>query len=103
MNIFYKHFYFPEAEVTKQNEILVFASMNRVVDVLVSHEDYVRCLIWSPDNTQLATIGNDDSLTIWNFFAKSQKILIDYNQKSKMFEFLGLTKKRMGFQGNVIR
>lgn len=37
-------------------EILVLASMNRVVDTLISHDNRVRFLLWNPDGTQL---GNE--------------------------------------------
>lgn len=37
-------------------EILVLASMNRVVDTLVLHENRVRFLMWNPDGTQLGNI-----------------------------------------------
>lgn len=36
-----------------KNEILVMASMNRVVDTLSVHEKSVFFLMWNPDGTQL--------------------------------------------------
>uniref|UniRef100_A0A1Q3EVD3 Putative anaphase promoting complex cdc20 cdh1 and ama1 subunit n=1 Tax=Culex tarsalis TaxID=7177 RepID=A0A1Q3EVD3_CULTA len=52
----------------KAPDMLVLASMDRVVDVMVSHEDVVGHLFWSPDGRQLASAGYDEALTIWNFF-----------------------------------
>lgn len=52
----------------KAPDMLVLASMDRVVDVMVSHEDVVGHLFWSPDGRQLASAGFDEALTIWNFF-----------------------------------
>uniref|UniRef100_W8BYQ2 Protein cortex n=2 Tax=Ceratitis capitata TaxID=7213 RepID=W8BYQ2_CERCA len=48
-------------------KILVMASLNRVVDLLNIPESGARFVVWSPDGTRLATSGNDETLTIWNF------------------------------------
>ncbi|XP_054731686.1 protein cortex isoform X2 [Anastrepha obliqua] len=48
-------------------KILVMSSLNRVVDLLYIHESGARFVVWSPDGTRLATSGNDETLTIWNF------------------------------------
>ncbi|KAH8410138.1 hypothetical protein KR009_006761, partial [Drosophila setifemur] len=49
-------------------EILVLASLNRVVD-LMSHQDRGTVfLMWSPDGTNIATGGLDETFSLWNFF-----------------------------------
>ncbi|XP_052837482.1 protein cortex [Drosophila gunungcola] len=49
-------------------EILVLASLNRVVDLL-SHQDRgTLFLMWSPDGTNIATAGLDETFSLWNFF-----------------------------------
>uniref|UniRef100_A0A182Q7U8 WD repeat-containing protein 55 homolog n=1 Tax=Anopheles farauti TaxID=69004 RepID=A0A182Q7U8_9DIPT len=62
---------FSFTDASKPPEILVLASMDRVVDVMSNHEDIITYLLWSPDGQQLASIGYDETLTIWNFFGKS--------------------------------
>ncbi|XP_055591279.1 protein cortex [Uranotaenia lowii] len=52
----------------KAPDIVVLASMDRVVDVMKNHDDVVAHLFWSPDGKQLASAGYDEALTIWNFF-----------------------------------
>ncbi|XP_058828934.1 protein cortex isoform X2 [Topomyia yanbarensis] len=52
-------------------DMIVLASMDRVVDVMENHEDVVAHLFWSPDGKQLASAGYDEALTIWNFFGTS--------------------------------
>ncbi|XP_058118960.1 protein cortex-like [Anopheles coustani] len=59
---------FTYADDDKQPEIVVLASLDRVVDVLRNHEESIVHLLWSPDGKQLASIGHDETLTIWNFF-----------------------------------
>uniref|UniRef100_A0A182WEM5 Uncharacterized protein n=1 Tax=Anopheles minimus TaxID=112268 RepID=A0A182WEM5_9DIPT len=58
-------------DINKQPEILVLASMDRVVDVMRNHDDVIVHLLWSPDGKQLASVGYDETLTIWNFFGIS--------------------------------
>ncbi|XP_035902179.1 protein cortex-like [Anopheles stephensi] len=58
-------------DVNKPPEILVLASMDRVVDVMRNHDDVIVHLLWSPDGKQLASVGYDETLTIWNFFGIS--------------------------------
>lgn len=65
------------------HEILVLASMNRVVDVLMNHSSPVRCTMWGPKGNILATAGDDRSLTIWNFFGEMNKEIM---QRSKRRE-----------------
>ncbi|XP_055627026.1 protein cortex isoform X2 [Toxorhynchites rutilus septentrionalis] len=55
----------------KTPDMLVLASMDRVVDVMENHADVVAHLFWSPDGKQLASAGYDEALTIWNFFGTS--------------------------------
>uniref|UniRef100_A0A182SA69 WD_REPEATS_REGION domain-containing protein n=1 Tax=Anopheles maculatus TaxID=74869 RepID=A0A182SA69_9DIPT len=50
---------------------MVLASMDRVVDVMRNHDDVIVHLLWSPDGKQLASVGYDETLTIWNFFGIS--------------------------------
>jgi WD40 repeat protein len=63
--------------------MLVLGSMDRVVDLLKSHEDIVYFMLWSPDGKKLATVGNDESLVLWNFFGNSER-LNHKVKKSKM-------------------
>ncbi|CAD7081238.1 unnamed protein product [Hermetia illucens] len=58
-----------EIDGNSVNEILVLASLDRIVDVLKSHDDTVCFMIWNPNGMQLATACDDDALYIWNFFA----------------------------------
>lgn len=58
---------------TTHNDILVMASMNRIVDNISAHHDAVHYILWDPTGTKVATAGQDESLNIWNFFGKSQK------------------------------
>nr|XP_014099015.2 protein cortex-like [Bactrocera oleae]XP_036227398.1 protein cortex-like [Bactrocera oleae] len=53
-------------------KILVMSSLNRVVDLLCIPESGVRFVVWSPDGTRLATSGNDETLTIWNFCSEKR-------------------------------
>jgi len=66
-------------------EILVLASLNRVVD-LMSHQDRgTLFLMWNPDGTNIATGGLDDTFSLWNFFPthKRNAILRKQEQKAK--------------------
>ncbi|XP_016994087.2 protein cortex [Drosophila takahashii] len=66
-------------------EILVLASLNRVVD-LMSHQDRgTLFLMWNPDGTNIATGGLDDTFSLWNFFPthKQKAILRKQEQKAK--------------------
>lgn len=66
-------------------EILVLASLNRVVD-LMSHQDRgTLFLMWNPDGTKIATGGLDDTFSLWNFFPtyKREAILRKQEQKAK--------------------
>ncbi|XP_011193098.2 protein cortex isoform X1 [Zeugodacus cucurbitae] len=53
-------------------KILIMSSLNRVVDLLCIPESGVRFVVWSPDGTRLATSGNDETLTIWNFCSENR-------------------------------
>lgn len=55
------------------SDILVLASMNRIVDNISAHQDAVYYILWDPTGTKVATAGQDESLNIWHFFGKSQK------------------------------
>jgi len=37
-------------------EVLVLASLNRVVDILKHHDDLIRVLLWSPDGKRLGIL-----------------------------------------------
>lgn len=63
-----------------RSDILVLASMNRVVDNLSAHQNSVFYLLWDPTGTHIATAGRDESLNIWNFFGKSQRKVEDLNK-----------------------
>ncbi|XP_017041310.1 protein cortex [Drosophila ficusphila] len=66
-------------------EILVLASLNRVVD-LMSHQDRgTLFLMWSPDGTNIATSGLDETFSMWNFFPthKQKAILRKQAQQTK--------------------
>ncbi|XP_055371925.1 protein cortex isoform X2 [Condylostylus longicornis] len=54
-------------------EILIMASFDRIIDVLKIHEDRVHFLLFSPDGRQLATAGDDDMLSIFNFFTQPNR------------------------------
>lgn len=56
-----------------QSDILVMASMNRIVDNISAHQDAVYYILWDPTGTKVATAGQDESLNIWHFFGKSLK------------------------------
>lgn len=55
------------------SDILVLASMNRIVDNISAHQDSVYYILWDPTGTKVATAGRDESLNIWHFFGKSKK------------------------------
>ncbi|KAG4065287.1 hypothetical protein HA402_012729 [Bradysia odoriphaga] len=61
---------FDDAETSY--EILVLASLDRVVDLLSIHDGCVKCLLWNADGSMLATAGNDNMLNVWNFFGHSR-------------------------------
>lgn len=56
-----------------RSDILVIASMNRIVDNISAHRDAVHFILWDPAGTKVATIGQDESLNILHFFGKSHK------------------------------
>lgn len=62
-----------EVDHVTYSDILVLASMNRIVDNLSAHHDAVYFILWDPSGTKVATAGRDESLNIWHFFGKSQK------------------------------
>lgn len=43
------------------------SSLDRIVDILKIPDGGARFLTWSPDGTRVATIGNDETLTMWKF------------------------------------
>lgn len=73
-------------------EILVLASMNRVVDNLTAHTRTVNFLLWNPNGTHIATAGNDETLNIWDFFGMSQR---------KVNELLGKTAPKRKYNSKL--
>uniref|UniRef100_A0A182JDD4 WD_REPEATS_REGION domain-containing protein n=1 Tax=Anopheles atroparvus TaxID=41427 RepID=A0A182JDD4_ANOAO len=76
--------FLPLADLDKQPEIVVLASMDRVVDVMRNHDDSIVHLLWSPDGKQLASVGHDETLTIWNFFGSPPNTNNGGNKKRKL-------------------
>lgn len=79
------------------SDILVMASMNRIVDNISAHKDDVHYILWDPSGTKVATVGRDESLNIWNFFGNSQRKAdelkkIQQNRKSIVHSQLNLDK-----------
>ncbi|KAH8329091.1 hypothetical protein KR074_003718, partial [Drosophila pseudoananassae] len=65
-------------------EILVLASLNRVVDLLSHQSRGTLFLMWSPDGTNIATGGLDETFSLWNFIPTHKKYAILRKlQKSK--------------------
>ncbi|KAH8305396.1 hypothetical protein KR018_001767, partial [Drosophila ironensis] len=63
-------------------EILVLASLNRVVD-LISHQSRgTLFLMWSPDGTNLATGGMDETFSIWNFIPTHKRYAMLRNRRN---------------------
>ncbi|XP_017026165.1 protein cortex [Drosophila kikkawai] len=48
-------------------EILVLASLNRLVDLMCNSERGTIFLMWNPDGTNIATVGLDDTFSVWSF------------------------------------
>lgn len=74
-------------------EILVMASMSRVVDTLSMHEKSVYFLMWNPDGTQLATAGDDETLNIWNFFGYSSENYLPGEIRKRLAEKCGSSSR----------
>lgn len=70
-----------------QHELLVLASMDRVVDVLSNHANSVWFLMWSPDGKRLISAGDDESLTIWSFFSIINKPIEHQIVKKNKFDW----------------
>lgn len=63
-------------ELTKgviHSDILVLASMSRIVDNISGHPGAVHYIIWDPTGTKVATVGQDESLNIWHFFGEFEE------------------------------
>lgn len=56
-----------------RSDILVMASMNRIVDNISSHQSAVHFLLWDKSGTRIASAGQDESMNIWNFFGRSKR------------------------------
>lgn len=67
-----------------RNDILVMASMNRIVDNLSAHVGAVHFMLWDPSGTRIATAGRDESLNIWNFFGKSKRKADELKKKQEI-------------------
>lgn len=70
-----------DADGCFSSEILVMASLDRIVDVLRVKDDCVKFLLWSPNSMELATVASDDTLTIWNFLPNRQQKITKNNNK----------------------
>lgn len=66
-----------------RSEILVMASMNRVSDNLLAHNNKVHCILWGPQGLNVATAGCDETLNIWSFFGLSQRTANELSNASK--------------------
>lgn len=64
-----------------RSDILVMASMNRIVDNISAHQSAVHYLLWDRSGTRIATAGQDESMNIWNFFGRSRRK--EYELKKK--------------------
>ncbi|XP_034129015.1 protein cortex isoform X1 [Drosophila guanche] len=66
-------------------EILVLASLNRVVDLLAHQDRGTLFLMWSPDGTNIATGGLDETFSLWSFFPthKREAVLKRQAQEAK--------------------
>lgn len=56
-----------------RNDILVMASMNRIVDNLSAHQGAVYFMMWDPTATRIFTAGRDESLNVRLLFVISKK------------------------------
>ncbi|XP_017069684.2 protein cortex [Drosophila eugracilis] len=65
-------------------EILVLASLNRVVDLLTHQDRGTLFLMWNPDGTSIATSGLDDTFSLWNFFPTHKRKAILGKQEQKV-------------------
>lgn len=57
----------------ERSDILVMASMNRIVDNISAHQGPVHFLLWDKSGTRIASAGQDESMNIWNFFGCSKR------------------------------
>ena len=80
---------FSDGTVCSDYKVLVLSSLDRMVDILRIPDGGARFLMWSPDGTRVATTGNDETLTMWNFYSA---------KKCKFFEKLNGTKEKTSIE-----
>lgn len=89
--------YVVDGTVCNDYKVLVMSSLDRIVDILKIPDGGARFLMWSPDGTRVATTGNDESLTLWNFYS---------DKKSKYFRKINGSKDKSSMEskfGNQFR
>ncbi|KAM7356004.1 cdc20/fizzy protein cortex isoform 2-T2 [Cochliomyia hominivorax] len=86
-----------DGSVCNDYKVLVMSSLDKIVDILKIPDGGARFLVWSPDGTRVATTGNDETLTLWNFYS---------DKKSKYFRKLNGSKDKSSLEskyGNLFR
>ncbi|XP_054290570.1 protein cortex-like [Macrosteles quadrilineatus] len=78
------------------SQLSVLASFDRVVDRMDGHEGPVQFLNWSPDGTQLATSGSDETARIWDFLPQNFKQRTKKSSKINSISASLEIGKRMG-------
>ncbi|XP_030556729.1 protein cortex [Drosophila novamexicana] len=64
-------------------EILVLASLNRVVDILTHQDRGALFMMWSPDGTKLAAAGLDESFSVWEFYPSDKLDALEKKEERK--------------------
>lgn len=82
-------------------ELLVLASMDRVVDILRVHEESITHMIWSPDGQLLGTVDLEESFSMWNYFGNTQETSSNLSNKIKSTKCDVVDRKSLLYQ--VIR
>ncbi|KAH8279721.1 hypothetical protein KR054_003094 [Drosophila jambulina] len=74
-------------------EILVLASLNRLVDLICNSERGTIFLMWNSDGTNIATVGMDDTFSVWSFIPthKQRAILRKKEQQGAKAESSSLS------------
>ncbi|TMW47318.1 hypothetical protein DOY81_007598, partial [Sarcophaga bullata] len=78
-----------DGTVCSDYKVVVLSSLDRMVDILRIPDGGARFLMWSPDGTRVATTGNDETLTMWNFYSA---------KKSKFFGKLNGAKEKTSME-----
>ncbi|GAB0090016.1 hypothetical protein DMENIID0001_046550 [Sergentomyia squamirostris] len=81
-----------------KSQLVVLATLEHVSDILRKNNiERIFHLMWSPDGTILATTGAGNTLTLWNFFGKSNQVLSKFTVEKEKAE-----KRRRQFDfGNL--